>query len=570
MTQAKKNCLATFLVCLFNTPVALYAQNIEQQQRQIIQQQAEQLNRIKERADSSLTRRIKPNKKPAILALEKVFQDNLKIPINRLDIEGNTLLKLTFLSSLRVKYENRELTAAEVRNIIRDVTNQYIDMGYVTARVFLPPQNIASGSLKIKIIEGTVESYTLENTESKINTKNIFPYSIGNPLNLRYLEQGFDQINRLQSNNATMDIRPGLAQGGSDILLKNQPTKEWFVLVDINNYGLENTGEWQHYTTISHDNLFSHNDLLTLTYGYDPSFSGDGNFNELGSILFSVPHGNTLLKFSGNFSSYVNYQTNSGIEIRSTGRSKGFSVEVDQLLYRDQTSKVFAHWGLDYKNSKNFLNETFLSINSRQTASTTLGISAITSLNEGRTQLYGNASLTHGLPLFGAPSTFDLINISPRYTKANFYGSLTHYLKDEKYRVAVQNTLQWQHTSNKLFSTEQMNLGGRSSIRGFKNESISAMNAISLSQEVFITFNDIPFLPNIRLNLLQPYIAIDSGFAYKTDNIHTNGLISGVTFGAKARLNKLSAELSLSKGLVAPEAVQIENAIAGISISYSF
>ena len=45
---------------------------------------------------------------------------------------------------------------------------------------------------------------------------------LGEPLNLRDLEQGLDQLNRLRSVDLTADIAPGSQPGASRIILRSR------------------------------------------------------------------------------------------------------------------------------------------------------------------------------------------------------------------------------------------------------------------------------------------------------------------------------------------------------------
>lgn len=55
----------------------------------------------------------------------------------------------------------------------------------------------------------------------------IFPGVKGSVLQLRDIEQGLDQLNRLPSNNATMRIEPGAEAGSSRVLINNVQKRTW-------------------------------------------------------------------------------------------------------------------------------------------------------------------------------------------------------------------------------------------------------------------------------------------------------------------------------------------------------
>ena len=95
--------------------------------------------------------------------------------------------------------------------MLQSLTNAYVERGYVTSRAVLGPQDLSRGVLVIKIIEGRVESVGPDaaSTMQPKQFLTIFPGVKGSVLQLRDIEQGLDQLNRLPSNNATMRIEPG-------------------------------------------------------------------------------------------------------------------------------------------------------------------------------------------------------------------------------------------------------------------------------------------------------------------------------------------------------------------------
>ncbi|MEH6578316.1 MAG: POTRA domain-containing protein [Amphritea sp.] len=78
-------------------------------------------------------------------------------------------------------------------------------------RVYIPKQNLNSGTAIIKIVEGYVESIRFENDaeQPRLELRSTFPGMLNKPFNFRDLEQGMEQLDRLQSNGATVRLLPG-------------------------------------------------------------------------------------------------------------------------------------------------------------------------------------------------------------------------------------------------------------------------------------------------------------------------------------------------------------------------
>ncbi|WP_148051301.1 POTRA domain-containing protein, partial [Pseudomonas brassicacearum] len=80
-----------------------------------------------------------------------------------------------------------------------------------------------------------------------------FPGKSGDLLNLRDIEQMVDQLNRLPSNHATMELTHGQNIGGSEVLVKNTPQKPWRVGLSRHNDSQKSTGEQQWGTSLDCD-----------------------------------------------------------------------------------------------------------------------------------------------------------------------------------------------------------------------------------------------------------------------------------------------------------------------------
>ncbi|WP_249415847.1 POTRA domain-containing protein [Klebsiella grimontii] len=101
------------------------------------------------------------------------------------------------------------MTLPDIRERVRDVTQDYLSRGFITSRAWLPEQDISGGTLVIAVTEGKVEAVTLEGHEENA-IRMAFPRAEGRVLNLRDAEQGLEQLNRLNSRPLTVDILPGM------------------------------------------------------------------------------------------------------------------------------------------------------------------------------------------------------------------------------------------------------------------------------------------------------------------------------------------------------------------------
>ena len=123
-------------------------------------------------------------------------------------------------------YGNRCVGLAEINAVLRDVTHLYIDHGYVTSRAYVPQQDIRKTRiLRLLVVEGTLSDIYL-NGRKVVDSGSLataFPGLIGRVVNIRDIEQGLDQMNRLQAKDAKSAMLPGPKDGTSILNIENRP-----------------------------------------------------------------------------------------------------------------------------------------------------------------------------------------------------------------------------------------------------------------------------------------------------------------------------------------------------------
>ena len=186
--------------------------------------------------------------------------------IERIELQGARKLAASKREALVRPYLGRCLGVADIERLLADITRAYIERGYATARAYLPGgQDLSTGTLQILVVEGEVSELRLEDGgEKSVNLKGAFPGIVGHPLNLRDLEQGLDQLNRLSSNNARLDLAPGEEPGETVVVITNEPTHRWHLGLSFDNYGVRSTGRYQLGATVSYDNLLGPQRVLQL------------------------------------------------------------------------------------------------------------------------------------------------------------------------------------------------------------------------------------------------------------------------------------------------------------------
>ena len=126
-------------------------------------------------------------------------------PITGVRLAGNTLMAPEALNRALEPLLQPCMDETRINAVLKAITRSYLDQGYLAARPYLASAPAAGASLDIVIVEGFVESVEFEDPQLPLSLSRAFPDLLGSPLRLSALEQGLNQMNRLQSFDLSAD-----------------------------------------------------------------------------------------------------------------------------------------------------------------------------------------------------------------------------------------------------------------------------------------------------------------------------------------------------------------------------
>ncbi|MGY2168261.1 ShlB/FhaC/HecB family hemolysin secretion/activation protein [Pseudomonas gingeri] len=400
--------------------------------------------------------------------------DTRCFPIKTLELKGADSLSEGERERLLKPYIGQCLGVPQLNELLKVITDRYIDKGMVTSRAYLPQQDLSSGNLKVLVVEGRLEG--LKGAEgSGISERQLattFPGKPGDLLNLREIEQMVDQLNRLPSNQAQMELAPGKAVGGSEVLVKNTPQKPWRAGLSYGNDGQRSTGRQQVGTTFDWDSPLGLADQFSLRAGHD--VVSDSSKNSRNAMLYyNLPFGWWNLSYTYSESEYRSQAQASGFSFKQSGDSQNHQLKLERVIYRDALSKTSLNSTLTYLRTNNFIEDSKLAVSSNRLSESGFGI------NHGRR--IGGAFVNVDLGMQDGIGAFDAqANRDPgpgqadaRYRK---YTATLSYLQPFKWwgeSFSFSSLMTGQRSEDVLFSPQRMSLGGLSSIRGYQDQTLS-------------------------------------------------------------------------------------------------
>lgn len=489
--------------------------------------------------------------------------------IREIAIAGAPRLPDSVRSELKARYIDRCLGVAEIEEILGEITKAYILRGYIAARAYLPAQNLSSGRLEIVVVEGEVGSILIQDGgKNSVSKGNAFPLVEGRVLNLRDLEQGIEQINRLSSNNASMDVQPGEKPGESVVVIRNEPRFPLHFSLSYDNQGTPSTGRHQTGLTLSYDNPLGFNDFVTVTHRESTPGDDRLRFSGSDSVTYSIPFGYSTASLGWSKSKYAStIALPSGLDLLSTGDTTTSFIKLDRVVYRDQTNRATLGATLTTKDSRNYLNDQYLQVSSRDLTVLDLDGSLSTRLLGGVLMI--DAGLAQGLDTLGALS--DAPNLPDTAPHAQFrkYKLGVNY----QYPFAVfgqeasfSSQFAGQYAEDVLYGSEQMLIGSLYTVRGFVRNTLSGDHGYywrnELSTRVPLRFGD-------QTISARAFIGLDYGEVSNRAPGAVQGRISGGAFGISASWRGATWEWFQTRPLSGPSWMTLESAQTWFRVSFS-
>ena len=154
------------------------------------------------------------------------------------------------------------IRAGEVIDIVKATQNRLIEDGWITTRVVLQTEGSHKERLKLTVLPGKI-AQVRENKTNVQRTPGVFNYLQNKTINLRDLEQSLDNVHRLGSLDAQVDIAPSDREGYSDLVVNWQKTGrpyQFSFLVDDS--GSKSLGKYLGTASIYIDNPLNFSDTF--------------------------------------------------------------------------------------------------------------------------------------------------------------------------------------------------------------------------------------------------------------------------------------------------------------------
>lgn len=516
----------------------------QQQQRDLQQLQLEQRKRQLERGAFGPV--------PVTPAIpQTVTPDERCWPLSGTRIGGVTLIDSDKLNARIKPLLAPCMGVGQINHLLATITAIYVEQGYIASRPYLLSAPAAGQSLDIMVDEGYIESIELADQTLPVSLGGAFPHMLGQPLNLRDLEQGLDQLNRLRSIDLTADIAPGSQPGASRIILRSRTAGQshWALGLGMDNLGSASTGRDRNSVNLSFDSPLQLNDLLSLSAS-DTLNQGD-RYNRNASLYYAIPYG--YWTYSA-FASHAEYRAPFKLPsatLYSTGITDQLSLRADRVLWRDQSRQLSANLQLAHKDVDSYLENVRLGI---QSPTLTVAEAGLNLFWLDRAVWNLDFTYSQGLRWLGADDDANhAVSNLPKAQFRKYRAGLSQWRNGQFGAQAWQwqSQLNLQYSPDPLPAIEQLLGTDDSAVRGYRVSSASgASGAIWRNTLRLPLRSDWPVQ-------ITPRGALDNGWL-KADHGAQGQRLSGASVGLNLGWKNLQVDVDYQRALNTPKGLQHE------------
>lgn len=489
--------------------------------------------------------------------------------ISTIEVDGVTQLLKAQLDGITQPFVGRCLGVPEVEQILGEITRAYMLRGFVTTRAYLPAQDLGQGKLKVLVVEGRVEKIRVDAPgRTGFRPSNTIPAVKGDLLNLRDLEQGIDQINRLQSNGASFDIAPGSAPGLSEVIVRNTPAKFYRWNLSADNQGSDSTGKHQLGVSFSSDSALGFSEYIMATHRESLPLNDKGARSTSDSLMVVLPYGYNTFTYNGSISSYRStLRAPSGLALLSDGNSTNNALSWDRLVYRNQSTRLNLTGTFTVKDTKNYLEGQYLGVSSRKLS--VLDLDSALSTGWGPGVLGLSLGWSQGLKAAGALRDFPgLPDFAPRaqFRKIKYGASYFLPFHAAGRDWTFNSSLTGQQAKTTLYGSEQISIGSIYSVRGFVKGSLSGDTGYYLRNDLSTRS---VFTPAGQVLPVRWYAGLDMGSVRNRAAGVPQGALVGAALGASVSWKGANWDISTTCPLATPQGMDKEGCQTWFRLGYS-
>lgn len=394
------------------------------------------------------------------------------IALEQIKVRGAVVMDEWDLEVLEAPFLGKCIDPALASSVLASATDYYLSRGFITSRAYLPNQNLKDGVMDLFIAEGAVEEVVTKG-QKPIKVATAYEQDVDLGLNIRDLEQAVDQLNAVPGNNVKMSIEPGQLAQTSKVVFENSGKPGVTGRLSTDNTGSESTGQRGASLSIQAGDILGLNEVWSLSAR--ESLGSTEKQSHSYSASLKIPHGYNTYSFGmtkGGFNTLLTFPT-TGTQITSEGANESKYASASRVLFRDQDSKHSVSLTFKRDSVESYLADTKIDVNTRSLNS--LSLSGESVLGIEKSVLVVTPEIAMGLSeVDNLPDGVNtpLENPQAEYLRYKLTLDWSQPFQLNQTNMRWKSRLVSQYADSSLYGSQQIIVGGASSVRGSHDISI--------------------------------------------------------------------------------------------------
>jgi hemolysin activation/secretion protein len=433
--------------------------------------------------------------------------------LKEVKVTGSTLFEAGHFRKDYESYLDKKVTYQDLNDIAAKIKYEYKKLGYLTTNVYIPEQEVAAGSIEMRILEGTVGEVKIEGNKwfSDKLIRKYFHAKKNEILNVFKLSRDLLRLNQNSDLEVRSVIGAGKDPGSSDLTLKVKDKFPYHAGTAFDNQGTRLVGRLRTSLSFRSTNMLGQGD--SIFFNTVESALSQGNFV---SYLYPIDTYGTKVGFDAAI--FTNKLGKQYKVYDITGNTQIYTPKITSEMYLTEDMQINTEGGMDIKSSKKWI------LGAKNTDDQ-LRIPYI-NLDITKMDSFAGGGQTSFLSQFRF-STADFLGASGHnHTSASRPGTGGFFFAFEQTIRRIQRMpadsylsmkCMFQNATHSLPSSEQMQLGGAYYIRGYPEGDYLADEGISLNVDwvfplLFVPKDfKLPYSTTPLCHQIEPVVFMDMG-----------------------------------------------------------
>jgi len=403
-------------------------------------------------------------------------------------VTGSTVFSDAELAEVTAPFTNRTLMTEDLERLRLALTLLYVNKGYITSGAIIPDQDVVGGAVTVQIIEGSLAQIDVEGHDwfRAGYLRDRIERGAQTPLRLEPLQerlQLLQQDPRIEQIKA--ELRPGEKRGDSIMQLKVKEASPWKAWLDFSNYQTPVVGAERGLATIAHQNVTGNGDAFSFTYGRSRGV------NPIVDTSYSLP----LNRYDTTF--IASYRRNDSLVVAAPFRFLDLNAESEiigftlrQPIYRTLTDEfAVAITGEHLSNKVTSIFDTAGLPSLFIPGSSNTGVSTVSALRfiqeyvhrTSTSVIAARSRFSVGLDVLSATNNSGPLPDGQFFSWLGQVQAVRRF--DDWQGMQLLGQMSLQLANDRLFPLEQIPVGGRFSVRGYRENTLIRDHAFLASIE---------------------------------------------------------------------------------------